>query len=72
MGIGRINGRPVAIGGEDYTIRAGTGFGSDRRKGGQGGTIQRLPRPHDGKGQDARDQQRGVRADEGSQTNLSE
>ena len=27
MGIARINGRPVAIGGEDYTIRAGTGFG---------------------------------------------
>src|SRR5690348_15168071 len=37
MGIGKIGGRPVAVGGEDYTIRAGTGFGSDRRKGGQGG-----------------------------------
>src|SRR6185503_869137 len=34
MGIGRIDGRAVAVGGEDYTIRAGTGFGSDRRKGG--------------------------------------
>lgn len=42
MGIGRIEGRPVAIGGEDYTIRAGTGFGSDRRKGGQGGFIEDL------------------------------
>jgi acetyl-CoA carboxylase carboxyltransferase component len=42
MGIARINGRPVAIGGEDYTIRAGTGFGSDRRKGGQGGFIEDL------------------------------
>jgi acetyl-CoA carboxylase carboxyltransferase component len=42
MGIGRIDGRPVAIGGEDYTIRAGTGFGSDRRKGGQGGFIEDL------------------------------
>ncbi len=42
MGIGRIEGRPVAVGGEDYTIRAGTGFGSDRRKGGQGGFIEDL------------------------------
>jgi acetyl-CoA carboxylase carboxyltransferase component len=42
MGIGAIDGRPVAIGGEDYTIRAGTGFGSDRRKGGQGGFIEDL------------------------------
>src|SRR5690606_37992824 len=42
MGIGEIDGRPVAIGGEDYTIRAGTGFGSDRRKGGQGGFIEDL------------------------------
>ena len=42
MGIGRIDGRPVAVGGEDYTIRAGTGFGSDRRKGGQGGFIEDL------------------------------
>jgi acetyl-CoA carboxylase carboxyltransferase component len=42
MGIGNLNGRPVAIGGEDYTIRAGTSFGSDRRKGGQGGFIEDL------------------------------
>ena len=42
MGIGRIDGRPIAVGGEDYTIRAGTGFGSDRRKGGQGGFIEDL------------------------------
>ncbi len=42
MGIGRIDGRPVGVGGEDYTIRAGTGFGSDRRKGGQGGFIEDL------------------------------
>ena len=42
MGIAKINGRPLAIGGEDYTIRAGTGFGSDRRKGGQGGFIEDL------------------------------
>jgi len=42
MGIGQIGGRSVAVGGEDYTIRAGTGFGSDRRKGGQGGFIEDL------------------------------
>ena len=42
MGLGRIDARPVAVGGEDYTIRAGTGFGSDRRKGGQGGFIEDL------------------------------
>ncbi len=42
MGLGRIDGRPIAVGGEDYTIRAGTGFGSDRRKGGQGGFIEDL------------------------------
>ena len=42
MGLGNLNGRPVAIGGEDYTLRAGTSFGSDRRKGGQGGFIEDL------------------------------
>ncbi len=42
MGVGRLAGRPVAVGGEDYTIRAGTGFGSDRRKGGQGGFVEDL------------------------------
>jgi acetyl-CoA carboxylase carboxyltransferase component len=42
MGLGAIDDRPVAIGGEDYTIRAGTGFGSDRRKGGQGGFVEDL------------------------------
>lgn len=42
MGLGKIDGRPVAVGGEDYTIRAGTGFGSDRRKGGQGGFVEDL------------------------------
>lgn len=47
MGIGRIDGRPVAVGGEDYTIRAGTGFGSDRRKGGQGGFIEDLIDPRE-------------------------
>ena len=39
-GIGKIGGRPVAIGGEDYTIKGGAGFGGQRRKGGQGGFIE--------------------------------
>jgi len=42
MGLAAVEGRPVAIGGEDYTIRAGTGFGSERRKGGQGGFVEDL------------------------------
>jgi acetyl-CoA carboxylase carboxyltransferase component len=42
MGIARIDGRPVAVGGEDFTIRGGTSWGSARRKGGQGGFIEDL------------------------------
>lgn len=41
-GVGRLDGRPVAVGGEDYTIRGGTGSGGGRRKGGQGGFIEDL------------------------------
>lgn len=41
-GIAKINGRSVAIGGEDFTVRGGTTFGSSRRKGGQGGFIEDL------------------------------
>jgi len=41
-GSARINGRPVAIGGEDFTVRGGTSFGAMRRKGGQGGYIEDL------------------------------
>lgn len=41
-GVARINGRPVAIGGEDFTVRGGTTFGAARRKGGQGGFIEDL------------------------------
>lgn len=41
-GIGRIDGRPVAVGGEDYTIKGGAGYGGQRRKGGQGGFIEDL------------------------------
>lgn len=39
-GLAKIDGRPVAIGGEDFTVRGGTTFGSTRRKGGQGGFIE--------------------------------
>jgi len=41
-GIAKIDGRSVAIGGEDFTVRGGTTFGSSRRKGGQGGFIEDL------------------------------
>lgn len=41
-GLAKIDGRPVAIGGEDFTVRGGTTFGSARRKGGQGGFIEDL------------------------------
>lgn len=42
MGLAKIDGRSVAIGGEDFTVRGGTGGGLDRRKGGQGGFIEDL------------------------------
>jgi acetyl-CoA carboxylase carboxyltransferase component len=42
MGLGAVDGRPVAIGGEDFTIRGGTAWGSQRRKGGQGGFVEDL------------------------------
>ena len=42
MGLGRIDGRQIAIGGEDFTVRGGTSWGSRRRKGGQGGFVEDL------------------------------
>jgi acetyl-CoA carboxylase carboxyltransferase component len=42
MGLARIDGRPVAVGGEDFTVRGGTSWGSSRRKGGQGGFVEDL------------------------------
>lgn len=39
-GLARVDGRPVVLGGEDFTVRGGTTFGSQRRKGGQGGFIE--------------------------------
>lgn len=42
MGLAQIDGRPVAVGGEDFTIRGGTSWSGDRKKGGQGGFIEDL------------------------------
>jgi len=42
MGIAEVDGRPVAIGGEDTTVRGGTSWGHGRRKGGQGGFVDDL------------------------------
>jgi len=42
MGVAEIDGRPVAVGGEDFTVRGGTSWGGMRRKGGQGGFIEDL------------------------------
>ncbi|MBM3385588.1 MAG: propionyl-CoA carboxylase, partial [Betaproteobacteria bacterium] len=40
MGLAKIDGRPVAIGGEDFTVRGGTSWSGDRKKGGQGGFVE--------------------------------
>lgn len=40
MGLAKIGGRDVAIGGEDFTVRGGTSWGGTRRKGGQGGFVE--------------------------------
>src|SRR6185437_2437261 len=42
MGLARIAGRSVAIGGEDFTVRGGTSWSGDRKKGGQGGFVEDL------------------------------
>ena len=42
MGVASIAGRAVAVGGEDFTVRGGTAWGGDRRKGGQGGFVEDL------------------------------
>ena len=42
MGLADIGGRPVAIGGEDFTVRGGTSWSGDRKKGGQGGFVEDL------------------------------
>jgi acetyl-CoA carboxylase carboxyltransferase component len=42
MGLCELDGRPVAVGGEDFTVRGGTSASLDRLKGGQGGFIEDL------------------------------
>jgi methylmalonyl-CoA decarboxylase subunit alpha len=42
MGLARVDGRPVAVGGEDFTIRGGSSWSGDRKKGGQGGFVEDL------------------------------
>jgi len=42
MGLAKIDGRPVAVGGEDRTVGGGTYQGGMRRKGGQGGFVDDL------------------------------
>lgn len=42
MGLARIDGRDVAVGGEDFTIRGGASWSGERKKGGQGGFVEDL------------------------------
>ncbi|MFQ5934616.1 MAG: acyl-CoA carboxylase subunit beta, partial [Dehalococcoidia bacterium] len=42
MGLAEVDGRPVAVGGEDFTISAGHTIGLDRSKGGIGGFVEDL------------------------------
>ncbi|MDA0275533.1 MAG: propionyl-CoA carboxylase [Proteobacteria bacterium] len=42
MGLAKIDARPVAVGGEDFTIRGGTSWSGERKKGGQGGFVEDL------------------------------
>jgi acetyl-CoA carboxylase carboxyltransferase component len=42
MGLAAIDGRKVAVGGEDFTIRGGSSWSGDRKKGGQGGFVEEL------------------------------
>ncbi|MFQ5933349.1 MAG: acyl-CoA carboxylase subunit beta [Dehalococcoidia bacterium] len=43
MGLAEIDGRPVAVGGEDFTVQGGSiGVGLDRKKGGMGGFVEDL------------------------------
>ncbi|MFQ5873236.1 MAG: acyl-CoA carboxylase subunit beta [Dehalococcoidia bacterium] len=42
MGLAEVDGRPAAIGGEDFTVSAGHTVGLDRGKGGMGGFVEDL------------------------------
>jgi len=46
-GLARIDGRPVVVGGEDFTVRGGSSAGLARRKGGQGGFIEDVAHEYD-------------------------
>ncbi len=45
-GLGKIEGRYVAVGGEDFTVRGGSSPKLARRKGGQGGFIEDLAKEY--------------------------
>lgn len=42
MGLAKVSGRDVAVGGEDFTVHGGSSWGAQRRKGGQGGFVEDL------------------------------
>ena len=46
MGLGKLDGRWVAVGGEDFTVRGGSSAGLARRKGGQGGFVEDMAREY--------------------------
>ena len=46
MGLGKIDGRWVALGGEDFTVRGGSSAGLARRKGGQGGFVEDMAKEY--------------------------
>ena len=46
MGMGKIDGRWVAVGGEDFTVRGGSSAGLARRKGGQGGFVEDMAKEY--------------------------
>ena len=46
MGLGKVDGRFVAIGGEDFTVHGGSGGGLMRRKGGQGGFVEDMAKEY--------------------------
>lgn len=46
MGLGKIDGRWVALGGEDFTVRGGSSAGLVRRKGGQGGFVEDMAKEY--------------------------
>lgn len=45
-GLGKIDGRYVAVGGEDFTVRGGSSPKLARRKGGQGGFVEDMAREY--------------------------